>query len=146
MLVYKQAFGRVISRAFGGFGAGGAAAAAGPATGRVADITWAIFFILVIIISVIFAREVTPIHWAEIYIAAIWGVFVGLTLLFYFHQKIIITVIGAVIGNSTADLTGVGSTIDKIAAGIHVIVTKISASADLTLYPAPGWVFVGLVG
>jgi hypothetical protein len=144
---YRRGFGTWIGRITGGLGGGGASLAAGPSPDIQAVIGWAVVFVLAIIGSFLFPRYLEP-FWAQMAFAALWGAFIGLTLLFFFLREIIITIIGTILGVSGSAAAGVGQIVQKIADIDHAMMAMISAEIgkEVTVYQTPGWVFLITLG
>ena len=110
MIRYRRSFGRWITSIAGDFGPANIVAAGGGGYAYRANIGWAIGLILAIILSItsfIFLQGLT----LQIALAVLWGVFIGLTLLFYLPQKLLITIIGGVLGSG---LTNLSDLVEKI--------------------------------
>lgn len=144
MKVYRRKFGRVIYRLFGGTQAGVIGFAGTDGYDRSGIIAWAVIFVIVVVVSLAVGHWL-PLFAAEMCLAAIWGVFIGLTLLFFWPAPLLITTVGGWIGIGGADLAGAASVIEKISTAIHKITTALSTATETTMFVAPGWVFAFLV-
>lgn len=112
-----------------------------------ATIGWAVAFVLAIVFSFVLPGILDPFK-AQMAFAALWGAFIGLTLLFFFLREIIITVVGTILGVSGADAADVGKIVQKIADIDHALMKMMNAEIgkEITIYHGSGWVFLAAVG
>lgn len=139
----RRQFGRWVIRTTGGFGGTRTAMAGGPDPDRTAIIVWGILFVLLILGSFVLAYFL-HLLFLQTLLAALWGAFIGLSILFFLHQKIVITAIGAFLGAGVTDLTGISQIVEKLSVMIHSVVGTINAevAGEVVIYDLPGWVFL----
>jgi ABC-type transport system involved in multi-copper enzyme maturation permease subunit len=115
-----------------------------PAT--MGTITWLVLMLVWVIGSFLLARFLSG-NAPEYVLAALWGVFIGGTMLIFFPSKLLITIIGGIVGTGLSDLAGVAEVIDKTAATILQITTKLNSALQgtVTIQPAAAWMFLVLV-
>ena len=65
-------------------------------------------------------------------------------MLLYFHQKLLITIVGGVVGVALTDLAGLAEVIEKTAASIRKITQALNSAfeGDLTVRPLSAWIFL----
>lgn len=146
MTLIRRQFGRWVTRTMGDFGPARTVFAAGGDALRTANITWAVILILVIVISALIIW-IAQAFWAEISLAVLWGLFIGLTMLFYFHPKLLITIVGGLISVIISDLAGMGEVIEKTSRAIQIIVQALNNAFQgvVTLHPISAWLFLLLI-
>src|SRR5262249_18031546 len=84
---------------------------------------------------------------AQYILAAMWGLFIGITMLIYFHSKILITIVGGIVGVAITDLSGLADVIIKAGAAIKRITDALNAAlaASTNIEPLSGWLFFGII-
>ena len=144
MRSYRDEFGKRVTRALGGFG-GRVKSAAGNGLDA-ATIGWVIWLVLWLILSFVLMRLLTAAV-AQHLLAAIWGFFIGITMLIYFHSKILITIVGGVVGVAITDLSGLADVITKAGAAIKKITDALNSAlaADGAIQPLSGWIFFTII-
>jgi hypothetical protein len=143
MKAMRVKFGQRVLQIAGGFGGGGPGMAAGPSPDLVALIVWACLFVLLLFISLVIPNWLASFS-AQVCLAILWGAFLGLTILFFFHQKVIMTAVGGFIGVGVSNLAGVAQVVEKLAEGINAITVSINSAlgGEVVIYNSPGWVFL----
>lgn len=146
MTSIRRRFGIWVTRVAGGFGAAGPRLATGDAL-RAANVAWVIMLILVIVISASIVYWSTAAIRAEILLAVFWGLFIGVTMLFYFPPKLLITIVGGLAGVIGTDLAGMAEVIERTSEIIKRIVQVLNAALDgeVTLHPVSAWLFLVLI-
>jgi hypothetical protein len=140
MVAYRRRLGRAVTKLLGGFQYGGAALASGSDNDTVGKISWAVVLVIVVVASLTIANWLSVFQ-AEVCLAAIWGAFIGLTLLFFWPPQLLITTVGGWIGIGSANAAGAADVIEKISTTIHKITATISSTNDFTEHVLPGWIF-----
>jgi hypothetical protein len=147
MIRYREKLGRWVIRKAGGFGGGGGTRmASGNDPARTGTVTW--FFVLVVsVIGTFLAPRILNGNGLQYVLAAGWGLFIGGTMLMFFPSKLLITIIGGIVGTGLSNLAGVAEVIDKIATAIVKITTHLNSALKgvMTIQPTAAWVFLILV-
>lgn len=115
MRIYRRNFGRLITSWAGDFGNAQAVGAGAGDDDFRANVAWAICLVLVIIISVLVFVYVDGLA-RQVALAVLWGVSLGFTLLFYLPQKLLITIVGGVLGSVLTNPTDVVEKLKNFAA------------------------------
>jgi len=147
MIQYREGLGRLANRVTGGFGGGGGAQfASGKDPATIGTITWLVLVLIWVIVSFVLFYVFRG-NASQYVLAAFWGVFVGGTMLIFFPSKLLITIIGGIIGTGLSDLAGVAAVIDKTAATILKITTSLNSALQgvVTIQPAAAWMFLILL-
>lgn len=146
MTSIRRQFGRWVTRMAGGFSQAAPTLAAGGDALQTANIAWAVILIVVILISAFIILK-AAVFWAEILLAVLWGLFIGFTMLFFFHPKLLITIVGGLISVMVSDLAGMGGVIEKTAKAIKDIVEALNKALEgtVTLHPISAWLFLLLI-
>lgn len=145
MIKYRAEFGQRVNRWAGGFGRAESTLASTKPE-RIGTFSWLAALLIWIVGSFILIRFLGATT-AQYVMAALWGVFVGGTMLIFFHQKLLITIIGGIVGTGVSDLAGLAQVIDKTAAIILKITTTLNSALQdaVTIKPAAAWIFLSLV-
>lgn len=106
MLQVRQEWGSTVNRWIGGTGGIEAEVAGGGQTSdsRTATLCWLAALVAILIVSFVLIGLAGASAWVVTVLAALWGVVVGGGLLFFLHQKLIITIAGMVIGASVGEI------------------------------------------
>jgi hypothetical protein len=80
-------------------------------------------------------------------VAALWGVFIGGTMLIFFPSKLLITIVGGIVGTGLSDLAGIADVINKTAAAILKITAGLNSALKgaITIQVPAAWIFLVLV-
>jgi len=146
MIRYRESLGKWANRLTGGFGGGGARMASGKKPATIGTITWLVLLLGWVIGSFILPQLLNG-NACQYVLAALWGVFIGGTMLIFFPSKLLITIIGGIVGTGLSDLAGVAEVIDKTAAIILKITAKLNSALQgaVTIQPAAAWMFLVLI-
>jgi hypothetical protein len=147
MIRYREGLGKWATRLTGGFGGGGGATfASGNKPATVGTITWLILLLISVVATFLFCRFL-PGSIVQYALAALWGFFIGGTMLIFFPAKLLITIVGGIIGTGLSDLAGVADVIDKTAAAIMKITSGLNSALQgvIAIQPAAAWIFLVLV-
>lgn len=146
MIRYREGLGRWATRLTGGFGGGGATFASGKKPATVGTITWLICLAIFVVVTFLLPQILTG-NTVQYAVAALWGIFIGGTMLIFFPSKLLITIVGGIVGTGLSDLAGVADVIDKTAAAILKITTSLNSALKgaITIQVPAAWIFVVLV-
>jgi hypothetical protein len=144
MRKWRETLGKNVNRLAGGFGAGGTELAAGDDPAKIGTITWIVLLLIWVIVSFVLVRFMEG-NSLQYVLAAMWGIFIGGTMLIFFSSKVLITIIGGIVGTSLSNLAGLADVIDKMAAAILKIIKSVNAALHITIQPLGAWLFVVLV-
>jgi ABC-type transport system involved in multi-copper enzyme maturation permease subunit len=144
MIRYRESLGKWSNRLTGGFSGRRAEFASGKKPAQIGTITWLVLLLIWIGLTFLLARLVSG-NAIQYAVAALWGFFIGGTMLIFFPSKLLITIVGGIIGTGLSDLAGVASIIDKTAAAIMKITTSLNSALRFTIQPAAAWIFLILV-
>ncbi len=125
MKIYRRRFGRWLDNLSGGGGHLVALAQAEQSYIDRANKFWAIVFVIVVVVSAAICLANPASFGTQMFLALLWGVFLGITLLFFAPRNGLITLIGAFIGGG---ITGASS----LTSALHGF-TDISDSVTMTL-------------
>lgn len=141
----RTKFSRFVRNVAGDFGRPDATAAAGSNT-KVGDLVWGIFVVLVLILAVFLAWKL-PASRAQYSVAILLGASIGISMLYWIPDKILLTAVGGVLGIFLSDLTGAAGVMEKTAVSLAKIVSIINAASegDLALRPLSAWLLLGVV-
>ena len=147
MISIRRRFGGWITRVAGGFGPAEVRLAAGTTPLQTANLAWAVIFGLVLALSAAILFWSPTAIVAEISIAALWGAFTGITMLFFFPPKLLITLVGGLVGVGVSDFGGMADVIERTAEVIKRIVLSLNSAFEneLTLHPISAWLFLVLI-
>jgi hypothetical protein len=143
---YKAEFGKLAKRLSGASDAEVEAVAAGGA-GWFAEIAWAVWLAIWLVLSFVLAKFVLSGDATELVLSGMWAFFLGITMLLFFPQKLLITIFGGVAGVGMTDLAGLAPVIEKTAAAIRKITQALNAGfeGELVIRPMSVWLFLGIV-
>jgi hypothetical protein len=146
MIRYREGLGKWATRLTGGFGGGGARFASGKKPATVGTITWLIFLMIWVIVTFVLPQILTG-NAVQYAVAALWGVFIGGTMLIFFPSKLLITIVGGIVGTGLSDLAGIADVINKTAAAILKITAGLNSALKgaITIQVPAAWIFLVLV-
>lgn len=126
MKIIKGKFGRLVQKVSGGFISG--THTAGGSDAAAANKGWIAVTILVAVASIALCFFTKLGIGVENTLGVVWGLFIGVSMLIYWPQKLLTTIFGGTLGVAGAGLPGFGDTIEKLAQGVQKIVTTLNAS------------------
>ena len=129
MKIYKQKFGGLIERFAEGL-LGNATLAGNDDGAAKVNKVWIAVTVAISILSVGVCYFSSLSVGITNVLAVAWGVFVGLTLLLFVPQKLLLTWVGGVIGVGGTDLAGLSDAIGKLTTAVGKLVTALNASLD----------------
>jgi hypothetical protein len=146
MIRYREGLGRWANRVTGGFGGGGAQFASGKDPKTIGTITWLVLLLIWVGATFLLSRILAG-NAVQYALAALWGVYIGGTMLIFFPPKLLITIVGGIIGTGLSDLAGVADIIDKTAAAIAKITSGLNSALQgaVTIQVPAAWIFLVLV-
>lgn len=146
MTRYLEGLGKWSNRLTGGFDGGGAQFASGKKPATIGTITWLVLLVIWVGLTFLMSRLVSG-NTVQYAVAALWGLFIGGTMLIFFPSKLLITIVGGIVGTGLSDLAGVAAIIDKTAAAIMKITAGLNSALQgaVTIQPAAAWIFLVLV-
>lgn len=146
MKIYKEKFGSLIERSVEGI-FGGATLADNDDGAAAVNKVWITVIVVISILSIAVCYFTSLSIAVVNVLAAVWGVFTGLTLLFYVPQKILLTWIGGVIGVGGTDLAGLSNAIGKLTSAVGKLVTAVNASLEgaWKIHPISIYIFLVLM-
>jgi hypothetical protein len=133
-----------LGRLFQNISGGGEGLASGPTLANKGDIFFIIILMAVVLISFGLLRWV-PSDTVQFLLAALWGLTVGGALLLYLPAKILITVIGGLLGIGASDLAGLAQVIEKMSTMVAAITRTINSSGPVQFQQQAVWLFLVLV-
>ena len=135
MRIVRKRFGARLNRLAGGFGsaAGAAKGAGADADVQRANRFWFGCLIAVVLLTlgaIIFRGNSLGL---QVILACLWGLFVGGTVLFFFHKHLVITIFGALVGGGVAESQSVVDGVHHFAS----VATKLTGALNQVVSPSP---------
>jgi hypothetical protein len=78
-------------------------------------------------------------------IAAIWGVVFGGTMLYFVPDKLLVMLMGGIIGTGAADLAGLGQIFEKTSQLFLRVTELVGTAGSTAVQPLTAWIFFGLI-
>ena len=135
MRIVRKRFGASLNRLAGGSGVavGGAAGAGADADVKRANRFWFVCLIVLVLLTVgvVIARGNSL--GLQVIFASLWGLFVGGTILFFFHKHLVITLFGALVGGGLAESQSLADAVHHFAG----VAAKLTAALNQAVSPSP---------
>ncbi len=142
MTPFRARLGRLFENVRGGSGDTGLAS--GDKLAKKGDMFFLIILALVVLGSVALVVWV-PGTAVQYVLAALWGLTVGGALLLYLPAKLLITVIGGLLGVGASDLAGLAQVVEKMSTTVVAITKTINSTGPVQFQQQAIWLFLVLV-
>ncbi|WEX91774.1 hypothetical protein PZN02_006094 (plasmid) [Sinorhizobium garamanticum] len=142
MAPFRARLGKLLQNITGGSGETGLAS--GDQLAHKGDIFFIAILILVVLGSIALLIWV-PGTVVQYVLAALWGLTVGGALLLYLPAKLLITVIGGLLGVGASDLAGLAQVVEKMSTTVVAIAKTISSTGPVQFQQQAIWLFLALV-
>ncbi|GAB3257016.1 hypothetical protein [Chitinimonas naiadis] len=148
MRIVKDKVDKVLARLIGG--SGGVPVLAGSTQKGLSLHTklWSAALVLVVIVSGLLFHYTERGMAVSLWLAALWGIFIGFTLILFANAKALTSLAGGITGIAITDMAGWSTVVEKLGKAIPKLALAMTASTDgAWIVPdATIWVFLGLVG
>ncbi|MCW1410866.1 MULTISPECIES: hypothetical protein [Rhizobium] len=142
MAPFRARLGRLFQNIRGGSGDTGLAS--GNKLAKQGDIFFLIILVLVVLGSIALLVWV-PGAIVQYILAGLWGLTVGGALLLFLPAKLLITVIGGLLGVGASDFVGLAQVVEKMSTTVAAVAKTINSSGPVQFQQQPIWLFLILV-
>lgn len=142
MAPFRLRLGKVFQQLDLVAGPGGLAAGLKPE--NIGDIFFIIILIIIVGVSIALIKW-APIDAVQYILAAVWGMTIGGALLLYLPAKILITLIGGLLGVGASDLAGLAQVVEKMSTMVEAITKTINATGPVQFQQQAVWLFLILL-
>lgn len=125
-------------------GAGGTKLVVGGDNARKGDLVFILGLVIVVLASVALLIWV-PGYAVQFALAALWGLTVGVALLLYLSAKLLMTVIGGLLGIGAADMAGLAQVVEKMSETVAEITKVFNSAGPVQFQQQAVWAFLVLV-
>jgi hypothetical protein len=127
---YRNGFARWVLKTAGGSGKIGAVGAGANAS---ANLIWGATVAVGLVATALAINWTSSATAAQYILAAGWGLLLGMSMLFFFPPKLLITIFGGFVGTGVSDLVGAAQALGKVTEGIAKIVAVLNSSLSASV-------------